>query len=75
MFILFETGAPLDRLSEATRKYAIFAQQNNNDLVYRVVRAEEQNALRVARGCRATSEVNDATGHPVPAVSRCSGLR
>jgi hypothetical protein len=38
-------------------------------------RCATRRRVRVARGCRATSEANDATGQPVPAASRCSGLR
>ncbi len=35
----------------------------------------EVKVSRVERECRATSEASAATGHPVPAASRCSGLR
>jgi PAS domain S-box-containing protein len=40
VFMLFETGAPLERVFEQAQKYAAFAKQGNNALVQRVVQAE-----------------------------------
>jgi PAS domain S-box-containing protein len=58
-FVLFETGAPLERLSEAAREYAVFAVQNNNDLVYRVVRGEEQFAAAMKGATRSPTCFDD----------------
>jgi len=58
-FVLFETGAPLARLLEATQKYAAFAKQGKNELVYRVLHAEQQFARALQGTTRSCTSFDD----------------
>ncbi|WP_438039122.1 AAA family ATPase [Sorangium sp. So ce128] len=52
VWVVFENGDPLDRVIEVARRYTAFARQTHNDVVYHVVRLEEQLAASLKGATR-----------------------
>jgi len=59
-FCLFETGASLERVAQAAGKYAAFAARSKNDIVYRVLRAQEQFVKALQGTTSSPTSFNDA---------------
>lgn len=57
--LVFENGDPLDRVIEVARKYTAFARQSHNDVVYRVLRLQEQFAASLKGATRAPTSFDD----------------
>ncbi|WP_437870813.1 AAA family ATPase [Sorangium sp. So ce363] len=59
VWLLLENGDPLDRVIDVARKYTAFARQTHNDVVYHVVRLEEQFAVSLKGATQASTSFND----------------
>jgi predicted ATPase/signal transduction histidine kinase len=59
VWLLLENGEPLDHVIEIARKYTAFARQTHNDVVYQVVRVEEQLAASLKGATRSSTSFND----------------
>jgi len=59
VWLLFESGDALDHVIEVARKYAAFAKQTHNDVVYQVVRIEEQFAASLKGTTRTATSFDD----------------
>ncbi|WP_437574587.1 AAA family ATPase [Sorangium sp. So ce887] len=58
VWIVLENGDPLDHVIDVARKYAAFARKTHNDVVYHVVRLEEQLAASLKGATRASTSFN-----------------
>jgi predicted ATPase/signal transduction histidine kinase/tRNA A-37 threonylcarbamoyl transferase component Bud32 len=60
VWLLLENGDPLDHVIEVARKYAAFAVQTHNDVVYEVVRLEAQFAASLQGATQDSTSLSDA---------------
>ncbi|WP_438037256.1 ATP-binding protein [Sorangium sp. So ce204] len=59
VWLLLENGDPLDRVIDVARKYTAFARQTHNEVVYHVVRLEEQFAASLKGATQAATSFCD----------------
>jgi predicted ATPase len=59
VWLRLENGDPLDCIIQVARRYAAFARQSHNDIVYNVVRVEEQFAASLKGATRASTDFSD----------------
>jgi predicted ATPase len=69
VWLLVENGSPLDHVLEVSRKYVAFARQSHNDVVYNVVRAEEQFAASLKGDTRAPASFDDSAFNEAECVA------
>jgi PAS domain S-box-containing protein len=69
IWLAFEAGDPLDQVIELARKYTAFARQTHNDVVYRVVRLQEQLAASLQGATRSPSSFDDGSFDEAEAVA------
>jgi predicted ATPase/signal transduction histidine kinase len=69
VWLHLESGDPLDHVIDVARKYTAFAGQNHNDVVYHVVRIEEQFAASLKGATRASTSFDDGAFDEASAVA------
>ncbi|XYI02375.1 AAA family ATPase [Sorangium sp. So ce1128] len=59
VWLVLESGDTLDHVIDVARKYTAFARETHNDVVYHVVRLEEQFAASLKGATQASTSFND----------------
>ena len=73
VWLRLESGHPLDDVIDAARRYAAFARQSHNDVIFNVVRLEEQFAACLKGATRSSTDFSDSTFDEAACVAAIQG--